>query len=520
MRSNTKYIFPSDDRREIVDKINYNFYQLYFNSVGEEGPIGPQGATGLIGQVGNPGNLGPTGERATNWYFQTFPPTGASVEDFWVDTGLTGGRIVYEFNGFSWVNTGETLLSDSIFSLVNSIQGPGSSVDHNAVVISYTTPQTPGNYTVVLSDDIGNVNTINPTLAKLLISTDASQFVRPLLSFGKDFIPSQNLPQYTWTSVGGGYEAEFATPNNLTYSSGGNSEYSATGGTASIISQLTTTITAPTVSIIGATGASGAFSISSPSSLNFISSRTAITPSSFSLLGFTSTSSTTHNSANSISLRSNNGVISNIASGQDSQNILAATNIAGLTGEYYFASRAGGNNVIGNVGLTGSAGVRVNLVKPFSLLTYSVGPTFSRPPFTNSFAEVQISNLYEDVVRVRVRNTDLSAVSADGRSNRFYLQFSTFNQLLTSLGEVRTFDFLLDDLTYAFGGIRVVAPNINTIIPISDTGLGNTQACRHIRVTFMPNLNGFYYNAYSTSNNLCGFASYVLTSEESLSPTE
>lgn len=520
METNTKYIFPSDDRREIVDKINYNFYQLYFNSVGEKGPIGQKGATGLIGQAGNPGNLGATGERATNWYFQSFIPTGALIEDFWVDTGLTGGRIVYQFNGSSWDNTGESLLNDSVFSLINSIQGPGSSVDHNAVVISYNTPQTPGNYTVVLSDSLGSTSTLNPNLAKLLISTDASQFVRPLLSFGKDFIPSAELPKYTWESVGNGYETEFTTPGNLTYSSGGNSEYSATGGTASIVSQLTNTITSSIVSIVGATGLSGGFSISSPSSLNFFSNRTEITPSSFSLFGFSSNSSSTHTAVNSVNLQSPDGIISNIASTQNSQNVFAVTTASGLTGEYYFTSRGGGNNVIGNVGLTGSAGVFVNLINPFTVLSTNIGTTFSRPPFTNSYTEVPISNLYEDVIRIVVGKLGPSPIIADGKSNRFYLQFSSFNQLLTTSGEVRSFDFLLDDLTFGFGGIRVLAPNVNTIIPISDTGLGKSEACRHIRITFMPSLNGFFYNAYSTSNNLCGFASYIATSDESISFTE
>jgi hypothetical protein len=516
MIANTKYILPSDDREEIVSKINYNFYQLYFNSVGGEGPIGPKGPTGLIGQAGNPGNLGPTGQKATNWYFQTFPPTGSSIGDFWVDVGLTGGRLIYEFNGVSWVNTGENLLSDSVFSVVNSIQGPGSAVDHNAVVISYSTPQTPGNYSVVLSDSVGGTATVNPTLSKVLLSTDASQFVNPLLSFGKDFMSSGEIPSYVWGNVGGNYNLEFNTPNNLTYSSGGNSEYTATGGSLFLVSQLTSTITASTTSFVGATGTSGAFSINSSSSLNFSSNRTEITPSSFSLFGFSAISSTTHSSSNSINLQALNGVRSNINSTSESQNILGVTNVAGLTGEYYFSSRGGGNNVIGNRGLTGSAGVRVNLVKPFTLLNSNIETTFSNPPFTNSYIEVPISNLYEDVVRIIIGKVGLSPISADGKPNRFYLQFSTFNQLLTGLGEVRTFDFLLDNLTYSFGGIRIVAPAVNTIIPISDTGTGKNEGCRHIRITFMPSLNRFYYNAYSTSNNLCGFASYVATNEEVL----
>lgn len=515
MGFNTKYILSSDDRKEIVDKINYNFYQLYFNSVGEEGAIGPIGPTGLIGQAGQPGDVGITGDAALNWYFQTTPPTEASVGDFWVNTSSSGGRQVFEFDGILWVNTGESLLSDSVFSVINSIQGPGTSTDNNAIVISYNTPLTPGNYTVVLSDSISNSSTVNPSLAKLLLATNASEFIRPLLSFGKDFIPSSNIPGYNWSRVGNDYEAEFSNPNNLTYSSGGNSEYSATGGTASIISNLTSTVTASTVSIIGATGISGAFSFSTPGSLNFSSIRTEITPSSFSIFGFPNGSTSTHSATNSVNIQASSGFRSSIASTSDSQTILALTTSTALSGEYYFSSQGGGKNVIGNVGLTGSAGVIVNLVKPFTLLTYTPGSTFNNPPFTNSFSEVPISNLYEDVVRVRVRNLDSSVVSADGRTNRFYLQFSNFTQLLTSVEEVRTFDFLLDDLDYGFGGIRVFAPSVNNIIPISDTGLGKEQACRRIRVTFMPNRNGFYYNAFSTGNNICGFVSYVpQTSEE------
>lgn len=520
MGFNTKYILPSDNREEIVGKINYNFYQLFFNAVGGIGPSGVVGPTGQIGQVGEEGNVGSTGNPATNWIFQSFEPSSGISGDFWVNTGSTGGRDIYFYNGNSWTNTGETLLNDNVFSLLTSIQGPGSSLDHNAVTISYTVPQTPGNYNLVLSDIVGASGDINPNLSKLLISNDASQFIRPLISFSKDFFISDEIPSYKWKNVGVDYDFEFSTPDNLSYISGATSEYSTTGGTATLSSANNITISGSTVSITGATGLSGAFSFNTPTSINIFSGRTEITPSSFSLLNFTQGSTSSHSSSNSINLQSPFGMSTEINSTSDSNVIFASTNVAGSTGEYYFSAQGSGRSVVGNVGLTGSAGVRVNLVKPFTLLTYSVGPTFSNPPYTNSFADVPISNLYEDIVRIRVRTIGSTFVSADGKSNRFYLQFSNFSQLLTTVGEVRTFDFLLDDLTYAFGGIRVFTPSVNNIVPIPDGGLGATQACRHIRITFMPSRNGFFYNSYSTGNNSCGFISYVAQGSQEVVVTE
>lgn len=514
MGFNTKYLFPSDDRREIVNKINYNFYQLFFNSVGGNGPVGIPGPTGLIGQVGFPGNNGEQGERAVNWYFNPVPPVGESLitGDLWVNIGLTGGRLISVYDGLIWVSTNETLLSDSIFNQITAIQGPGAAQDHNAVSIAYSTPQTPQNFSVVLTDSEQSVANANPNLSKLLIATDSSEFIKPLFSFGKTFLQSPQIPGYIWKDLGNDYNFEFVSPNNLTYSIGSTGEFSSTGGTAFINSAQTTTVTGNAVSVIGATGVSGAFSFNTASSLVFSSNRTQISPTSFSLFGFSGNSITSNIGLNSINLQSTQGINIGIQV-SDSQLIGGFTNNLASTDQYYYLTKGNGTNVIGNIGLTGSAGVLVNLVKPFNTLVYNVGPTFSNPPFTNSFAEAAISNLYEDVVRVSVKNLDLSIVSADGRSNRFYLQFSNFTQLLVSVGQVRTFDFLLDDLLFGFGGIRVIGPLINTVIPISDTGLGNTQACRHIRITFMPSRNGFYYNAYSTSNNLCGFAQYALTEE-------
>ena len=49
---NTKYILPGDDKDTIINKINHNFYQVFFNGVGERGPDGYVGATVLEVKLG------------------------------------------------------------------------------------------------------------------------------------------------------------------------------------------------------------------------------------------------------------------------------------------------------------------------------------------------------------------------------------------------------------------------------------------------------------------------------------
>ena len=126
---------------EILKKINYNFFQTFFNAVGERGPGGNVGATGLRGQAGRDGVTGSTGDRASNWCFSATEPIASQSQDgdVWIDNGATGGQQVYIYNSGSWVYTGETLLTAGEFSTLIGASGPGGSNENNAI---YKNPPT------------------------------------------------------------------------------------------------------------------------------------------------------------------------------------------------------------------------------------------------------------------------------------------------------------------------------------------------------------------------------------------
>ena len=88
---NTKYILPGDDKDAIINKINHNFYQVFFNGVGERGPDGYVGATGIRGQAGRDGEAGATGERAADWFFSSTEPSDSESQngDIWINIGVT-----------------------------------------------------------------------------------------------------------------------------------------------------------------------------------------------------------------------------------------------------------------------------------------------------------------------------------------------------------------------------------------------------------------------------------------------
>jgi hypothetical protein len=172
---NTKYILLGDNKDSILEKINYNFFQVLSNSIGEKGPVGDPGATGLRGQVGRDGSPGSTGERAANWYFSaTEPPVAESQDnDIWVNIGTTGGQQVFEFISGSWIYSGETLSSSGQFSTLIGASGPGGSTEDNVIYITGSQ----SDKTLVISDATGTTGDLNPNLAKLHISTDASTSV-------------------------------------------------------------------------------------------------------------------------------------------------------------------------------------------------------------------------------------------------------------------------------------------------------------------------------------------------------
>jgi len=170
MSFNSKYIFPGDDKNEILSKINSNFAQIYFNAIGSPGPLGEFGPTGMIGPVGLDGLPGVTGSPAARWFFSPEPPLSAesSTDDIWVDIGITGFQSVYFYDGTNWVDTGESILQDSEFEAIIGVSGPGGSTTHNSIVFPGPSAS---DYSLVISDAVGTTANANPNFSKLMVST-------------------------------------------------------------------------------------------------------------------------------------------------------------------------------------------------------------------------------------------------------------------------------------------------------------------------------------------------------------
>ena len=114
MHFNTKYIFKGDTKKDIVEKINYNFDQILSFAVGPDGHQGAMGATGIYGPAGRRGSTGASGIRASNWYKQPTEPLSPNTNDVWIDNSITDGNIKvfnYPIPSNTWNDSGYTFLN-------------------------------------------------------------------------------------------------------------------------------------------------------------------------------------------------------------------------------------------------------------------------------------------------------------------------------------------------------------------------------------------------------------------------
>jgi hypothetical protein len=499
MEINTKYIFPGDDKNQIIEKVNYNFYQVFFNGVGDPGIAGIVGPTGIIGQVGRDGEIGITGDRATVWFFSPDEPSPAlsQEDDIWINVGPTGAQQVYTFSGSSWVYSGETLLSGSNFSVVPSLSGPGGAKDQNGIVLSATGPQ----YTTfVFSDSDQDTQNANPNYAKVVIATDSTKGF-PIFGFDKTFIGSPSFPSFNWITTDSSYGIVFSSPGDLQIGSGNTFTLSSTGGTASITASTIVNVESQTtLSLNSGTGGTGNMSFNTPTntfSANALNG--TITPSSFNLQNLTQTSSVT--GASSTTLSSTNsgfGLLVNL----DNTTGNGITTFKRSNNLEIWESRSNSLNVIGSTGA--SSGNFVNGVTRFtsnasSTVTYSSGNTVN---YLNCSLGISTTDV---LITTPMYGT---LPSANGRSGRVFLQISASEIFTNDVG--RTFDIFLDEANLSFGGIRTVYSGGSQNIRWNDFGTGSTSGCKHVRFQAINSSTAFFqaFTPDTTSYPTCGYIAY------------
>ena len=108
--------------------------------------------------------------------------------------------------------------------------------------------------------------------------------------------------------------------------------------------------------------------------------------------------------------------------------------------------------------------------------------------------------------------------SADGKSNRVYLQITGFSDIFDSATrDGRIFDVFMTDSTLCFGGIRSVFTGGSESVQIGDLNNSATGGCRHIRLQTISTAN-MYYNASTpvlTSPSRCGYIAISGTATQS-----
>ena len=511
MSFNVKYIFPGDNKNEILAKTNFNFAQVFFNGVGERGPIGEIGPTGLIGEVGGDGQIGPTGNRASNWFFSVSEPAEEESQknDIWVNIGPTGAQEVYVYSGNAWVFSGETILGDSTFGLLTQIEGPGGSTTNNAIDIA---DPNPSNETFVVSDVTPSTGNANPNLAKLLIATDATTVSLPIFSFDKTFVGSNTIPGFGWGSTGTNYDVDFSNPGNTTFSGGLTANFYATGGTASFISSGLLTISSNSeMTFQNATGASAAMAFTTPNFITFSGNNIQLTASSLTYQNLTQTAGITASAGELLqTFSSGNGAFVEIT-GQPGPTGSPIATFRNSSGYNIFETRSNNFNVVGQTGPSGSASGRyVQAVQ--ALTNVSASSTFTRASFTNNYVPVSLTSSNSNIIYVVPKYAVASSIYADGRQYRLYLQLTNFTNIWnTALQEARSFDIFLEDDTLCFAGIRTVYSGGASTAQIGDFSNSATGGCRHIRFTPVSNETAFYYafTPHPWSTVRCG---YIATS--------
>jgi len=495
MSFNVNYIFPGDDKNQILSKVNYNFAQIFFNGVGEKGSIGPIGPTGIIGEVGRDGEIGATGNRAVNWYFSTTEPAAANsrINDIWVNVGATGVQNVYVYDGSDWVFSGETILGDSTFGLLTSIEGPGGSTTHNAIDIS---DPTPSDVTFVLSDETSSTGSVNPNLAKFLIATDPSQNPYPIIGLDKTFVGSTVIPSFSWGSTGDNYDLVFENSSNTVINSGNAASISATGGTATFSSAgLFTVQSNAQINFTNATGASAAMTFSTGNLITFSSQNKVLSANSLTYQNLTLTAGITANAANLLQSSSpGNGILVQSDNPGGTGNTGAAvTTFLNSSGYKILESRTNSFNVVGESGPSGSASGRI--IKAVQrAANVSASATFARGGFNNNYLPLSISDSNSDIIYIVPKYSNASTIYANGSQYRVYLQLTGFtNTFNFTRNEGRVFDFFLEDDTLSFGGLRTVFSGGSSVVQLFDFSNSATGGCRHIRVTQVNPSTAFYY---------------------------
>jgi hypothetical protein len=167
---------------------------------------------------------------------------GIIVGDYWVDTN--DDKLVYIYATGGWISTGENLQAQDAFTILPSIVGPGSSTSKNAIVQSSATPNV---NTFVLSDAVVSTVSANPTYAKFLIATQATNGF-PLLEFAKSNLANglpadyNRHPFFGWKNPSASdYGLRFVVPGDLLdIVAGGNLTLQSTSGNVNITGVSTT----------------------------------------------------------------------------------------------------------------------------------------------------------------------------------------------------------------------------------------------------------------------------------------
>jgi len=288
---------PGDSQQDIINKVNANFDALVSNGGGPEGPQGSIGEPGAIGPIGPKGDPGQQGTRGTKWFVDLSEPTGGPGNeilegDYWIDST---DNSIYVFTSGGWVDTGDDLQAEELFSVVTGISGPTG--NRNAIVFSGAFPS---NQTLVLSDSISSTSTANPTYSKLLISTNGNNDF-PILEFAKtnavgvgtpaDF---NRHPQFRWLNPATqNYNLLFSVPQDtFTLRAGGNLSLTSTSSSVNINGSSGVNITSGSALNVNANSGmtfSAGTSLMTFTSQNFNISSTEFT----STIPFSVTSSTT-----------------------------------------------------------------------------------------------------------------------------------------------------------------------------------------------------------------------------------
>ena len=237
-----------DTQEDLVNKINQNFGSIVANGGGPQGSDGPQGDQGSVGAAGPMGDQGVPGERGTRWFLSSTEPLGGTagvgiiVGDYWVDTN--DNKLVYIYATGGWISTGENLQAQDSFTTLAGIVGSTGATSKNAIVQSSATPNI---NTFVLSDAVVSTVSANPTYAKFLIATQATNGF-PLLEFAKSNLASglpadyNRHPYFGWKNPSASdYGLRFVVPGDLLdIVAGGNLTLQSTSGNVNITGVSTT----------------------------------------------------------------------------------------------------------------------------------------------------------------------------------------------------------------------------------------------------------------------------------------